>query len=110
VFLWSFTVDMSRWAALSIAMVWLVCALQPEGESERGSSLLLWARVASAAAVFLLHYPHTTFAKLPILSTSPLVDSLAFKAGISTYRQDDTTLEICDPDWPSVLAPKPLTP
>ena len=102
-FLWTFASDMSRWMAMSLCSVWLAQALTPAGVQQPRRLSFGWLQVTCAALVFVLHYPHTTWSKLPMLTPSPLIDSITFRTGISKFRASDQTLELCDPDWKSVL-------
>ena len=84
-------------------LVWLAQALTPAGVQQPRRLSFGWLQVTCAALVFVLHYPHTTWSKLPMLTPSPLIDSITFRTGISKFRASDQTLELCDPDWKSVL-------
>jgi hypothetical protein len=96
---WFIASDMSRWTALSILGVWIVCALRTRVETEDGVGQAL-TRAASAVAVLILLYPSIVSLAAAYCFPSPLIGKVAERIlGPAKFRSFDD----CDPTWRSVL-------
>jgi hypothetical protein len=101
-FLWMTAADMSRWIALTIFNVWIICAVidfEPVRGAEPGGGKKRWAwvRAVGAAAIVPLLFPLTIIPVQGFISyPSPLIEGGIEKViGRPTIRR----LDECDPTW-----------
>lgn len=101
-FLWMTAIDTSRWMALGVLNIWIVCAVQNWAHVQ-GDRRWPWAKVICATAVALALYPSGSLVHEPLHITyaSPLIESVIEEAiGHPVYK----TVDECDPTWRSVLS------
>jgi hypothetical protein len=106
-FLWMTAADMSRWVALAIFNVWIICAVidfepvrgaEPEGGAKRWA----WVRAVGAAAIVPLLFPLTIIPVQAFISyPSPLIEGGIEKViGRPTIKP----LDECDPTWRALFS------
>jgi hypothetical protein len=99
-FLWMSAIDTSRWTALGVLNVWIVCAVR-NWEPVEPDRRWAWARVICAGAIVPALYPNVVRIPWYIVYASPLIESAIEKAiDYPAYK----TMDECDPTWRSVLS------